>query len=215
MNIEEINYKNLKNYRNIAIMGGTFDPIHFGHLVTGECVYEEFDVDKIIFMPTGKPAHKDLVTDNEHRYNMTKIAIDGNDKFEISTIELLRKGTTYTVDTIQEIREYLGEKSKIYFVMGADSVYDLYKWKDMEKLLSICQFIAVTRPNYDKTKLEKLVDELNEKYRAEIHFLEIPALDISSSELRGKIENNISVRYLLPNKVIDYIEKFKLYRGKI
>lgn len=212
MGIEITKLENLKNYKKIAIMGGTFDPIHYGHLVTGEAVCDEFKVDKVIFMPTGDPAHKDGVTEKNHRFEMTSLAVENNENFELSTLELDRTGKTYTVDTIEELKKYCVEDVIIYFVMGADSIYQLHLWKDFEKLLKMCQFIGVTRPNYDKSKMEILVEKLNKEYKAKIHFLEIPALDISSSELRKKVEEGMSIRYLLPDKVEEYIKKINLYR---
>lgn len=205
----------LKNYKKIAVVGGTFDPIHYGHLVTGEAVYNEFNMDKIIFIPTGDPAHKSDVTKSEHRFNMACLAIENNDKFEISTIEIDRKGKTYTVDTIEELKKYCIANVEIYFVMGADSIFNLYQWKDFERLINMCQFIGVTRPNYDKSNMENLVRELNVKYNAKIHFMEITALDIASSDLRKKIENGMSIRYLLPDKVEKYIKEFNLYKNEV
>lgn len=215
MKIEVTKLENLKNYKKIAIVGGTFDPIHYGHLVTGEAVYHKFNMDKIIFIPTGDPAHKDGVTKSNHRFEMTCMAIENNDKFEISTIEIDRQGKTYTVDTIEEFKKYCVDDVEIYFVMGADSIYNLHKWKNFEKLINMCKFIGVTRPNYDKSNMEKLVKKLNIQYNAQIYFMEIPALDISSSDLRKRINDGMSVRYLLPDNVADYIEKFDLYKNEV
>lgn len=215
MKIEITKLENLKNYKKIAIVGGTFDPIHYGHLVTGEMVYEKFKVDKVIFIPTGDPAHKLKVTDTDHRFEMACMAIKNNNKFEISKIEIDRQGKTYTVDTIAELKQYCIDDVEIYFVMGADSIYHLHLWKDFEKLLTMCKFIGVTRPNYDKINMEKLVEELNSKYNAQIYFMEIPALDISSSDLRKKVEDDISIRYLLPDEVEEYIKKFNLYKNEV
>lgn len=212
MNVKIMNLNDLKKYKKIAIVGGTFNPIHYGHLVTGEMVYHDFNVDKVIFMPTGDPAHKEVNTHNKHRFAMTSMAIADNDKFEISALEIDREGKTYTIDTIEELKKYCDKEVIIYFVMGADSIYHLHKWKEYEKLLTMCEFIGVTRPNYDKCEMEILVNELNEKYNAKINFLEIPALDISSSDLRKKVEEGISIRYLLPDNVEKYISEFSLYK---
>ncbi|MFI3174516.1 MAG: nicotinate-nucleotide adenylyltransferase [Bacillota bacterium] len=213
---EKTNEKIKKNTskKNIGIMGGTFDPIHYGHLVTAETVYDAFDIEKILFIPTGSPAHKCVTLGTNHRLEMTKLAVRNNEKFEISTIEIDRGGKTYTVDTIEELTTQLEDDTTFYFIMGADSIHQLEQWKDTKRLLSLCEFIGVTRPGYDKKGVEEAVAKLNEAYGAKIHFLEVPALDISSSDIRDRIEHGTSIRYLLPDDVLAYIHKFQLYSDK-
>lgn len=200
--------------KHIGIMGGTFDPIHYGHLVTAETVYDAFDIEKILFIPTGNPAHKSVSLGTNHRLEMTKLAIAENEKFELSTIEVDRAGNTYTVDTIEELKTQLDADTTIYFIMGADSVHQLKQWKDAKRLLSLCEFIGVTRPGYDKKGVEQAVADLNKTYGAKIHFLEVPALDISSSDIRDRIQNKMSIRYLLPDCVIAHINQFQLYQNQ-
>lgn len=203
--------ENEKQKKHIGIMGGTFDPIHYGHLVTAETVYDAFHIEKIIFIPTGNPAHKHVSLGSNHRLEMTKMAIAENEKFELSTIEIDREGHTYTVDTIEELKTTFDDDTVIYFIMGADSIHQLKQWKDAKRLLSLCEFIGVTRPGYDKKGVEQAVAELNETYGTKIHFLEVPALDISSSDIRDRMKHRLSIRYLLPDCVIAYINQFQLY----
>ncbi len=213
MEHQENEQKNeLKEYKKIAIMGGTFDPIHYGHLVTGEAVCHAFSLDKVLFMPTGKPAHKEEFSKNFHRYHMTELAIQDNENFKLSTIELDRAGTTYTIDTILELKGMCCEGAEIYFIMGADSLHQLFSWKEAKRLIEICSFIVVTRPQYDRKQLDLEINRLKNEYQANIHTLEIPALDISSSDIRQKIKKGEPIRYLLPKKVEQYIHTFELYK---
>ena len=136
-------------------MGGTFDPIHYGHLATAEAVRYRFKVDKVIFMPTGNPAHKSdrYVTHHEHRYLMTVLATMRNENFDVSRIEIERPGITYTIDTIQTLKKMCPPDARLYFITGADALHQIFTWKEPEKLLKMCDFVAVTRSGYDKNKL--------------------------------------------------------------
>ena len=199
--------------KRIAIMGGTFDPIHMGHLVTAEAVRHEFDIDEVIFVPTGNPPHKDNVnvTSAEHRYLMTALATAGNVQFQVSRIEIDRIGTTYTIDTIKELKETYGKDSKLYFITGADAVQQILTWKNSEELLTLCTFVAVTRPGYDKSELMDKVEELRRQYGSAIQFLEVPALSISSSDIRNRVKENRPIKYLVVGAVETYIQKHRLY----
>ena len=138
---------NFRNCKSIAIMGGTFDPIHYGHLVTAEAVRHRFHVDKVVFIPTGRPAHKSHkeVTHNEHRYLMTVLATMRNENFEVSRIEIDRPGTTYTIDTIEQLKKMCRPDVRLYFITGADAIHQIMSWKEPERLLSLCDFVAVFR----------------------------------------------------------------------
>ena len=142
----------LKKCGSFAIMGGTFDPFHYGHLVTAEVVKHRFGVDKIMFIPTGRPAHKEgkKVVDNEIRYKMTCMATESNKDFVVSRIEIDRPGKTYSIDTVRELKKMFGPDKKFYFITGADAILDILKWRDPEELLKLCEFITVTRPGYAK-----------------------------------------------------------------
>lgn len=205
-----------QNCKSIAIMGGTFDPIHNGHLVTAEAVRHRFNVDKVIFIPTGRPAHKleQHVTHHEHRYLMSVLATMRNDNFDVSRIEIEREGTTYTIDTITELKKICRPDVRLYFITGADAIHQIMHWKEPERLMSLCDFVAVTRPGYDKKKLMDDVQNIKEKYSSHIHFMEVPALAISSSDIRERAKREEPIKYLLPQAVVDYIHKFGLYQNE-
>jgi nicotinate-nucleotide adenylyltransferase len=197
-----------------GIMGGTFDPIHIGHLVIAEEVRSRFKLDKVIFVPAGNPPHKDLgaVTDANHRYIMTLLATMTNPNFEVSSIEIDREGITYTIDTIIAFKEKFTDNVSLYFITGADAIMELDTWKDTEKLLSLCEFIAVSRPGFKSSKMEKVIRELEKKYSSVIHMLEVPALKVSSTDIRNRIREGRPVKYLLPESVEYYIQKNRLYK---
>ena len=205
---------NFKDCKSIAIMGGTFDPIHNGHLVTAEAVRHRFNVDRVVFMPAGQPAHKadQKVTHNEHRYLMTVLATMRNENFEVSRIEIDRPGLTYTIDTIEELKKMCRTDVRLYFITGADAIHQIMTWKEPERLLTLCDFVAVTRPGYDRTKLFADIGEIREKYESRIHYMEVPALAISSSDIRQRARKGEPIKYLLPQEVEDYIYKFGLYQ---
>lgn len=208
---------NCKNIKSIAIMGGTFDPIHYGHLVTAEAVRHKFGVEKVLFVPTGNPAHKadKEVTHNEHRYLMTVLATVTNPYFDVSRIEIDRPGKTYTIDTILELKKRIDEDIKLYFITGADAIHQIFTWKNAEQLLTMCDFVAVTRPGYKKNALFEEIAEIQKKYEGKIHYMEVPALAISSSDIRHREKNDFPIKYLLPEAVEEYIHKFKLYKNAV
>lgn len=206
---------NISGYKKIAIMGGTFDPIHYGHLVAAETVRQELSIEKVIFIPTGKPPHKDnkKVAHNEHRYLMTVLATVTNPFFDVSRIEIDRPGTTYTIDTLKEIRQYCSPDTKIFFISGADAINEILTWKKHEELLSTCNFVAVTRPGYNKEKLLENTNYFEKKFGSKIYIIEVPALAISSTDIRNRVVAKKTIKYLLPEGVEQYILKFGLYSG--
>lgn len=200
----------------IAVMGGTFDPIHYGHLVAAEAACFEFNLDKVIFMPAGKPAHKQKkqVTDGEHRYHMAVLATATNPYFEVSRIELDRVGITYTVDTIKALKKMLGAETEVYFITGADAILDILTWHNVEELLTLCDFIAATRPGFNKKDMEQKLIELKSKYDKDIFMIEIPSIAISSTDIRDKVANGKPIKYLIPETVEKYIYENGLYRSE-
>lgn len=208
---------NFKDCKSIAIMGGTFDPIHNGHLVTAEAVRHRFNVDRVVFMPAGQPAHKTnkRVTHNEHRYLMTVLATMRNENFEVSRIEIDRPGLTYTIDTIEALKKMCRTDVRLYFITGADAIHQIMTWKEPERLLAMCDFVAVTRPGYDRAKLFEDIGEIREKYASRIHYMEVPALAISSSDIREREQKGEPIKYLVPQEVEDYIHKFGLYQDDV
>lgn len=196
----------------IAIIGGAFDPVHFGHLAAAQTVYENFDVEKVVLMPLGDAPHKDVSkTPARQRYEMVREAVRDNPAFAVSDMEVKRSGKTYTVDTVREIKA-INPQIDIYFVMGADELEAIDSWKSPDILFSLCRVIAVSRPGYNTQKLVEKIGEVKEKYGGEASFLEVPSLDISSSDLRNRIKTGRSVKYLIPREAEEYIEKHDLYK---
>lgn len=197
----------------IGISGGTFDPIHYGHLIITEEARERFSLDKVLFIPSGKPPHKvdTKVTEQEHRLNMVSLAVGTNPHFEVSNIEMERKGYIYTVDTLMQLRRVYGDKAKLFFIIGADIVWDLLKWKDPRRLFGLCEFIVAFRPGYDGNDFIGEIEKLRTEYNTKIHIAETPLMEISSTDIRERIRNKRSVKYLVPESVERYIYDNNLY----
>jgi len=202
--------------RRLGVMGGTFDPIHYGHLVTAEAAAEEFGLEQVIFVPAGQPPHKPpgAVTEARHRYLMTVLATVPNPRFTVSRVDINRPGPSYTVDTLRELHARYGPGVELYFITGADAMLQILTWKDAETLFGLCHFIAATRPGFRLSRLESVLGPLMERYRDRIHPLQVPALAISSTDIRERVRTGRSVRYLLPDAVMHYIQKTGLYTGQ-
>ena len=195
--------------RRLGVMGGTFDPIHYGHLVTAEEALVQFALDSVVFVPTGRPWMKQdrVVSPAEDRYLMTVIATASNPRFHVSRIEIDRDGPTYTVDTLRTLAERYPD-AELYFVTGADAMLEILEWKDPGEVLSSAHFIAATRPGYDLARFESM--ELARK--TSVSRMSIPALAISSTDIRDRVLDGRPIRYLVPEGVKSYIEKAELYR---
>ncbi len=192
-------------------MGGTFDPIHHGHLVAAEEARWQFDLDTVLFIPTGQPWQKPVgVSPADDRYRMTVIATASNPAFEVSRVEIDHPGPTYTVDTLRRLRAELGEDARLFFITGADAVLHILTWKDREEVLALAEFIAATRPGYD---LERLTERLP-LARERLHPMEIPMLAISSTEIRARVARGAPIQYLVPDGVVEYVAKRGLYRSQ-
>jgi len=199
-------------------MGGTFNPIHYGHLVTAEEARIQFNLDRVLFIPTGDPPHKEgqKITNAQQRYLMTVMATGSNPYFYVSRIEIDRPQPSYTIDTVKDLHE-LYKDSQIFFITGTDAVLNILTWKNPAEILNLCIFIAATRPGYELDRLnnikKRLKDELgiadiNEK----IHIIKIPALAISSTDIRNRVRTGKPVKYLLPDGVANHIYKMNLYK---
>jgi nicotinate-nucleotide adenylyltransferase len=186
----------------IGVMGGTFDPIHNGHLVAASEVADAFDLDEVIFVPTGIPWHKKAVSSAEHRYLMTVIATAANPSFTVSRVDIDRPGVTYTIDTLKEVGKLFPE-ADLFFISGADAIAQILVWKDIDKIWPLATFVAVTRPGH---KLE-----LPQTDSASIEVLEVPALAISSTAVRDRVIEGKPIWYLVPDGVVQYIAKHELY----
>lgn len=185
-------------------MGGTFDPIHHGHLVAASEVAQSYDLDEVVFVPTGQPWQKSRVTEGEHRYLMTVIATASNPRFTVSRVDLDREGPTYTIDTLRDLRRARPD-SDLFFITGADAVAQILGWKDVDELWSLANFVAVTRPGHVLTEAVLPNKDVN--------VLEVPAMAISSTDCRSRVKNGLPVWYLVPDGVVQYISKHHLYRS--
>ncbi|MCT4606360.1 MAG: nicotinate-nucleotide adenylyltransferase [Marinisporobacter sp.] len=203
-----------KEHTRIGIMGGTFDPIHYGHLVIAEQIRCEYNLEKVIFIPAGTPPHKSnlRVTDSKHRYFMTILATITNPYFEVSKIELESEEVSYTIHTIEKLKKVYREDTDLYFITGADAICELDTWKNVERLTKLCKFIAATRPGLERSQVDAKINELKETYNASIGKIDLPALAISSTDIRNRIREGQSIKYLLPEPVEYYIYKNNLYK---
>ncbi|WP_293770450.1 nicotinate-nucleotide adenylyltransferase [uncultured Corynebacterium sp.] len=194
--------------QRIGIMGGTFDPIHNGHLVAASEVAHRFDLDQVIFVPTGQPWQKaeKKVTAAEHRYIMTTIATASNPRFRVSRVDIDRSGPTYTIDTLRDIAS-LFPGAQLYFITGADALAGIMSWRDWDAMLDMAHFVGVTRPGYELTK-----DMVPADAQEAIDLVEIPAMAISSTDCRARAQEGAPVWYLVPDGVVQYMAKNKLYQ---
>ena len=186
-------------------MGGTFDPIHHGHLVAASEVAQSFDLDEVIFVPTGQPCQKSGVSPSEHRYLMTVIATASNPRFTVSRVDIDRAGPTYTIDTLRELKSQRPD-AELFFITGADALAQILSWRDHDELWDLAHFVAVSRPGHVLSTAGLPTDDVSQ--------LEIPALAISSTDCRDRVEHGNPVWYLVPDGVVQYIAKHHLYRSK-
>jgi nicotinate-nucleotide adenylyltransferase len=196
--------------KRLGVMGGTFDPIHHGHLLTAEEAVQQFDLDEVVFVPTGQPWMKQdrEVSPAEHRYLMVVIATASNPRFSVSRLEIERDGPTYAVDTLKELRAERGEDVELFFITGADAILEIFQWKSPEEAFELAHFIAATRPGYDLAAFEQGASNSH----ARVRVMSIPALAISSTDIRVRVRESRPIRYLVPEGVQTYIEKVGLYR---
>lgn len=195
-------------------MGGTFDPIHVGHLVTAEEARQQFDLNSVIFVPTGMPPHKNSANISlpEHRYLMTTLAVMSNPYFFVSRVEIDQDKPTYTIDTVKYYSARKNPEPEIFFITGADAILEIFTWKDYEELLNLCTFIAVSRPGYSLDRFHESLDKTAPEMRQKVHLLEIPALAVSSTFIRERVALGKTIKYLTPEPVEQYIKKHELYK---
>lgn len=196
-----------------GVLGGTFNPIHYGHLLMAEQAREALKIGKIVFMPSGYPPHKDLktVVSADDRMKMVEMAIHSNENFLASTIELDREGKSYTVDTLRELKAEYGQDTELFFIIGADVLIDLPNWRSIREVVKLCKFAAMQRPGFKKEEFNEQKRLLEEEYGAEIEVIDMPLIDISSTDIRNRLAEAKSIKYMLPENVIEYIEKEGLY----
>ena len=200
--------------KRIGILGGTFDPVHLGHIMIAKEAKEALELDELILIPAGQPMFKPraVVTSSKHRLEMLRLAIEGIDYLKLSTIEIEREGPSYTADTIAEIRKKSGRGDELYFILGWDSLAQLPTWHEPSKIISMCTLAAVPRPGYTKPRLRGLEGVLP-GISKKVIFLEKPRVDISATEVRELAARGESIEHLVPKPVAEYIKKNKLYRG--
>ena len=193
--------------RRLGVMGGTFDPIHYGHLTTAEEALVQFELEGVLFVPTGQPWMKahEVVSPAEDRYLMTVIATASNPLFSVSRVDVDREGPTYAVDTLRALKDETD--ADLYFITGADAIVEIVQWKEPQELFELAHFIAATRPGYDVHGLEVPGDAGDA-----VTVMNIPALAISSTDIRERVKGGRPIRYLVPEGVKSYIEKAGLYR---
>ena len=193
-------------------MGGTFDPIHFGHLFIAEAARVACELDEVIFFPNGVPAHaegKNATLDAETRFEMTELAIASHSHFRASRIEIERPGKSFAFDTLTQFQIELGSETELFFIVGADSILDILTWHRGAELFEMCRFVAASRPGFD---LEIARKRLSERQNSRVEWLEVPGLHIASRDLRERVKNGLPIRYLVPDEVANWIEKLGLYK---
>ena len=209
-------YRPLPNMRRVGLMGGTFDPVHYGHLVVAEEVYSVLDLAEMLFVPVGQPPHKPnrVVTGAQHRLAMLELAIVGNPHFSISRVDLDRPGPSYSVETLRLLREQWGELTALYFVIGWDSLEDLLTWYDPAGILQqLSYLVAVRRPGYNER--EGYRDSLEARLpgiKQRLLVVLAPQFDISSTDLRQRVAEKRPINYQVPESVEQYIKQYNLYR---
>lgn len=196
--------------KRIGILGGTFNPIHLGHLMIAEMALEAFCLNRVIFVPAKEPPHKDTdVIDAKYRLDMVQVAVLDNPNFVVSDVEMKRDGKSYTIDTLRYFREVYGANTKFFFIAGTDTIQSLPSWKYIEDLLDICEFIGAIRPG--------ATDDIGETIEwfgqrgSRIHILEVPEMKLSATDLRYRLRHGLSTRYMLPRLVYQYIKDHKMY----
>jgi nicotinate-nucleotide adenylyltransferase len=197
---------------NIGVMGGTFDPVHKGHLIVAEEVRVQLNLAEVLFVPTGRPWLKvnSPITDAEHRIQMVRLAISDKPYFKLSTMEIERAGSSYTVDTITELQCQLGVENKLFFILGWENLVELPQWHEPSRLVQMCNLVAVPRVGYsppDLNTLEAAVPGLSQS----VIMLNTPQIEISSSEIRNRVVLGLSIAHLVPEAVERYINRHKLY----
>lgn len=200
----------------VGILGGTFDPIHIGHLILAQSAYEQLELEKVYFLPSGMPPHKLKRTggaSDEDRIEMTRLAIEDNPAFELNTMEMNSKEPTYSYITVRRLCEQNPEND-YYFIIGEDSLVDFADWKNPQEIVKYCHIVAGIRPGSSDEKIEEIIEKTKQAVGGDYIYIKSPALEISSREIRQKVEDSQSVKYYIPDKVLYYIQNNKIYTEK-
>jgi nicotinate-nucleotide adenylyltransferase len=198
----------------IGVLGGTFDPIHLGHLIVAEDIRQKLGLGEVLFVPAGRPwlklKEEKPISAAEHRLAMVRLAVASNPYFKVSTLEIDRPGLSYSIDTILELKAKLGAGAGIYFIVGPDALAELHRWKDPARLVEICQVVGIGRPGHAQTDLHTLESSIP-GVSQRIMLVDVPQIDISATEIRKRAAQGFSIRYLVPEAVEKYIAEHKLY----
>jgi nicotinate-nucleotide adenylyltransferase len=199
----------------IALYGGSFNPIHNGHLIVARAVTEQLRVDRLVFLPSARPPHKSAgrLLHADHRLAMVRLGIEGEPHFELSDYDLTRPGPSYTIDTVAHFREEFGLDVSLYWMIGVDSLNDLTAWYRVRALVDACRIITALRPGWEEIDWEQLRTRLSEEQIADLKagLLDTPRVEISSTDIRRRVREGRSIRYLVPDRVREYIEQHRLY----
>lgn len=192
--------------RRIGILGGTFDPIHLGHLITAQEVVLHCGLERMVFVPSARPPHKNgrPMTDARHRFEMTALGIEPHPRFELSAVELERPGTSYTVDTVKQMQALYGPEAALYFLIGTDNVHEMWTWRNPEEILDLCTVVVATRSGFEPDPADR---PLTDRMR----FVLTPSIEISSTEIRARVAAGKPIAYWVPPAVEHYIRTYGLY----
>lgn len=196
----------------IGILGGTFDPVHYGHLLMAEICREELQLDEVRFLPAGNPPHKPdrRISDAHARADMLQLAVSGYPEYTVDRREIRREGPSYTVDTLTEFRAQLPD-AELFFLMGADSLHDFLTWKDPEKISELATIVAVNRPGWDLPSVDSVKELVGEKIATNVTLVQMPGADLSASELRRRISSGLGLRFMTPRAVEAYLVQHSIY----
>jgi nicotinate-nucleotide adenylyltransferase len=198
----------------IGVLGGTFDPIHLGHLIVAEDIRHKLGLREVLFVPAGRPwlklKEEKPISAAEHRLAMVRLAVASNPYFKVSTLEIDRPGLSYSIDTVLELKAKLGAGAEIYFIVGPDALAELPRWKDPGRLVEICQVVGIGRPGHAQTDLHTLESSIP-GVSQRIMLMDVPQIDIGATEIRKRVAQGLSIRYLVPEAVEKYIVHHKLY----
>lgn len=195
----------------IGIMGGTFDPIHNGHLMLGACAYDKFNLDSVWFLPNGNPPHKKEETNTKDRLEMVRLAIEKDERFVLNTYEAKQSGKCYSYETLESFHRQYPEY-EFYFIVGADSLFSIESWKEPAKVMKACTLLAACRDDKNPQDMQEQIAYLTEKYDADIQLMNTPHMDISSSDIREMTSMGMNIGSMVPEEVASYIQKHHLYK---
>jgi len=203
----------ITNLNRVGILGGTFDPIHTGHLIIAEMARQDHSLDKVLFIPAGHPPHKmkTSITPAKDRLKMVQLATESNPYFIVDDIEIKKDKISYTVDTLRDLKLSYPSNTEFSFIIGADSLVELKGWKDPQQILDLCKILVYVRNGVDKAIVQSEISKLEKDFGAQVDIVEGPAIDISSSLIREMIRKGVSARYIIPKVVEEYISKVSLY----